>query len=350
MSAKPARHLVVVYHDDCIDGLASAWAFDLKWGPDAGVHVSYIPYGHHTIPDAEDQIRREVNAGSEIFFVDVAPTRAFLGELMAPAANGLPQLKSVRVLDHHKSAAEALKDFKPPQGATTPELDIRIEANHPSCANLVWDLLLPERRKPAFLDMITKMDLSRDIKEYSDLAAAALIDSKNIRTVADAFANFTDLAKLGKDDMIESGISILSDQQNRIEKLSDNIMYTLLSLSDEQEIWVPVLNADVQNFGRHISNYLREQGDRTGMGMAFAWYVQGNGTVTMSIRSDGDPDASKVAERLCRHDGVKGGGHKTSAAVHFLSLPQFIQLIHLHTEAEMTARKKKPNLTVARSS
>lgn len=345
MAPAPHRHLVVVYHEDCIDGLASAWAFDLKWGPDPNVHVSYIPYGHHTIADAQDQIRKELVAGSEIFFVDVAPTKQFLDELMSPAASNLPAPKSVRVLDHHKSAAEALKDYQAPANQNAPVLDLHIDANHPSAANMVWETLLSDRKKPPFLELIAKMDLSRDIKEERDLAAAALIDSKNIRTVADAFSNFTDLSKLTMEDMVDAGKNVLSDQQNRIEKLSDNILYTQLKLvnaqQQEESVWIPVINADVQNFGRHISDYLRTQGDRTGMGVAFAWYVQGNGTVTMSIRSDGDPDASKIAELLCLNEGVKGGGHKTSAAVHFSSLQRFMELIPLKTEAQMLDLKKK---------
>jgi hypothetical protein len=148
-------------------------------------------------------------------------------------------------------------------------------------------------------------------------------------------------------DMVVAGLSILSDQENRIEKLTDNIMYTRLLFMNEkmqeETMWVPVINADVQNFGRHISDYLRQQGDRTGMGMAFAWYVQGNGTVTMSIRSDGDPDASKIAEFLCSAPGVTGGGHKTSAAVHFSSLRQFTDTIPLFTGEQMNELKKKDN-------
>ena len=345
MTAKPNRHLIVVYHEDCIDGLASAWAFDLKWGPDPNVHVSYIPYGHHTIPEAQEQLRKEMVAGSEIFFVDVAPSKVFLDELMSPLASGLPPAKAVRVMDHHKSAGEALAGYTPPVDAQAPKLEIHIDDHHPSADNMVWDTLLPDRKKPPFLEMIVKMDLSRDIKEEHDLAAAALIDSKNIRTIADAFSNFTDLSVLSKHDMVVAGQNILSDQQNRIQKLSDNVMYTRITLLNEKQqeeaIWVPVINADVQNFGRHISDYLREQGDRTGMGMAFAWYVQGNGTVTMSIRSDGNPDASKIAEVLCLTPGVKGGGHKTSSAVHFQSLKQFTDLIPLYTEAQMAELKKK---------
>lgn len=345
MSAIPKRHLIVVYHEDCIDGLASAWAFDQKWGKELDTHISYIPYGHHNISEAEEKIRAEISAGCEIYFADVAPRKEFLDALMAPLSSGLPPAKAVHVLDHHKSAAEDLAAYEAPADIEAPQLALHMDAEHPSAANMIWETLLPDRAKPEFIRMIAKMDLSRDIKEDHDLAAAALIDSKCIKTIADAFHNFSDLSQLSMHDMVVAGLNILSDQENRIQKLTDNIMYTRISAPDartlEETLWVPVINADVQNFGRHISDYLREQGDRTGLSMAFAWYVQGNGTVTMSIRSDGDPDASMIAESLRIHPGVTGGGHKTSAAVHFASLKQFMELIPLHTEAEMKLLKKR---------
>ena len=345
MRVPDSRHLIVVYHENCIDGLASAWAFDQKWGKDESVHISYIPYTHTQIPEAQEKIRAELSQGAELFFADVAPKKEFLDELMAPLTSGLPALKAVHVLDHHKTAAEELANYTPPADAQAPKLNIVIDAEHPSASNMIWETLLPDQKKPEFLTMIAKMDLARDIKEDHDLAAAAIIDSKSIKTVADAFHNFEDLSKMSMHEMVVAGLNILSDQENRIEKLTSNIMYTrLIVLNDkmqEESLWIPVINADVQNFGRHISDYLREQGDRTGLGVAFAWYVQGNGTVTMSIRSDGDPDASKVAEVLRATPGVTGGGHKTSAAVHFTSLKQFMEIIPLHTEAEMNDLKKK---------
>lgn len=334
------KHLVVVYHEACIDGLASAWAFDQRFGDDGNVHVSYIPLGHHDIPAAEEKIRHEIDVGTEVFFVDVAPSKTLLDELMAPLTSGLPSAKSVTVIDHHKSAADIFTNYKPPADAQAPQLSLQFDAEHPSAANMVWDRLLPQRDKPVFLKLIAKMDVAKDIKEDRDLAAAAMIDSKPIKNIADAFYSFQELSNMSMHDMVVGGQSILSDQANRIQKLTDNIMYTRLALG-YTVMWVPVINADVQNFGRHISDYLREQGDRTGLGMAFAWYVQGNGSVTMSIRSDGEPDASKIAEFLCAHKGMKGGGHKTSAAVHFISLQQFTDIIPLYTLEQMHQLKKQ---------
>ncbi len=336
------RHLIVVYHASCIDGLASAWAFDQKWGPDVGVHISYIPLGHHDTPEAETMIRKELTKNAELFFVDVAPSRPLLDELMSGDL-----LKAVTIIDHHKSAAEALHNYEAPENAAAPALQFHFDSLAPAASGMVWDKLMEGAKKPVFLKMIEKMDLSRDITAENDLAAAAMIDSKGLRSVGDAFQAFSELQQLGLDDMIAAGKSILADQHNRIAKLNDNVMYTRIVVRDEGRettIWVPAINADVQNFGRHISDYLREQGDRTGMGMAFAWYVQGNGTVTMSIRSDGDPDAAQIAEILCLNQGVKGGGHKTSAAVHFASLKQFTELMPLYTEGQMDVLKLKEQL------
>jgi oligoribonuclease NrnB/cAMP/cGMP phosphodiesterase (DHH superfamily) len=340
LSPPDRKHLVVVYHEACIDGLASAWAFEQRFGLQENVHVSYIPLGHHDIPAAEEKIRRELDAGTEVFFVDVAPSKTLLDAIMAPLTSGLPPAKSVTVIDHHKSAADIFAGYQPPQDAQAPKLSLQFDADHPSAANMVWEVLLPERGKPEFLKLIAKMDIAKDIKEERDLAAAAMIDSKPIKNIADAFYGFQELSTMSMHEMVVGGQSILSDQANRIQKLTDNIMYTRLAVTGAEVIWVPVINADVQNFGRHISDYLREQGDRTGLGMAFAWYVQGNGSVTMSIRSDGEPDASKIAEFLCAHKGMKGGGHKTSAAVHFISLQQFTDIIPLYTLEQMNQIKK----------
>ncbi|MEZ0262327.1 MAG: hypothetical protein ACAH80_15080 [Alphaproteobacteria bacterium] len=341
MTTASRKHLVVVYHEACIDGLASAWAFDQRFSGHENVHLSYIPLGHHDIPAAEEKIRREIDAGAEIYFVDVAPSKKLLDEIMAPLSSGLPPAKEVTVIDHHKSAADILAGYKPPADAQAPKLSLKLDPDHPSAAIMVWDALLGGRDKPEFLKLIAKMDIAKDIKDDRDLAAAAMIDSKPIKNIADAFYSFYELSSLSLHEMVVGGQGILSDQANRIQKLTDNIMYTRLVIEGGHITWVPVINADVQNFGRHISDYLREQGDRTGMGMAFAWYVQGNGSVTMSIRSDGDPDASKIAEFLCANTGVKGGGHKTSAAVHFTSLSQFTDVIPLYTQDQMTQLKKK---------
>lgn len=337
------RHLLVIYHMDCIDGLASAWAVDCKWGRDEDVRLDYIPYGHHNIEEAENTIRRHLSTSDkaqtiDVVFVDVAPTRAFLTELLTPPARAT----RVIVADHHKSAAEALHNFTAPEGDGVPELFLRIEPKHPSAANMVWEYLFPDTPAPVFFRLIAKMDLGQNLLETeNDYAAAALIDSKNITSIDTAFKSFMAMSHLEFADMVALGRNILNDQDTRISKLDDNIMYAPLQLADgAAPVWVAMVNADVQNFGRYISTWLVQQGEKTEAGLGGAWHVQGNGSVTISLRSDGTPDASAVAAHLCKCFGIRGGGHSTSAAVHFPSLATFQQHVKLHSAAEMARLRK----------
>ncbi|MFN7114430.1 MAG: hypothetical protein ACK4PK_08730 [Alphaproteobacteria bacterium] len=342
MNSNSNRHLLVVYHMDCIDGLASAWAVSCKWGNDADVRIDYIPYGHHNIEEAEATIRGHLRTpdGADIIdvvFVDVAPTRAFLTELLTPPARAT----RVIVADHHKSAAEALLGFTAPEGEGVPELFLRIDAQHPSAANMVWEYLFPDTPAPVFFKLIAKMDLGQNLLETEDdYAAAALIDSKNITSIDTAFQSFVAMSHLTLDDMVALGRNILHDQDTRISKLDDNIMYAQITLADNSApVWVALVNADVQNFGRYISTWLVQQGEKTGAGLGGAWYVQGNGSVTISLRSSGTPDASAVAAYLCKSFGIRGGGHSTSAAVHFPSLATFQQHIRLYSQQDMKGQR-----------
>ena len=338
MNTKYHRHLLVIYHMDCIDGLASAWAVHCKWASDPNVRLDYIPYGHHNIEEAEKTIRNHLAAPDsadmiDVVFVDVAPTRAFLTELLTPPARAT----RVVVADHHKSAADQLRGFEAPTHDGVPELHLRIDAAHPSAANMVWEYLFPDTDAPIFFQLIAKMDLGQNLLETeNDYAAAALIDSKNITSIETAFQSFMAMSHLEYQDMVALGRNILSDQDTRISKLDDNIMYAQLQVAEAAApVWVALVNADVQNFGRYISTWLVQQGAETGAGLGGAWYVQGNGSVTVSLRSDGTPDASAVAAHLCKCYGIRGGGHSTSAAVHFPTLTAFQQHVHLVSAQEM---------------
>jgi len=337
------RHLIVIYHVDCIDGLASAWAVHCKWVNDPDVALDFVPYGHHNIEVAENIIREYLGEKSkanmiDVVFVDVAPTRAFLTELTTAPARAT----RVIVADHHKSAAVALKDFQAPVGNGVPEVIIRIDATHPSAANMAWEYLFPETPAPVFFQLIAKMDLGQNLLETEeDYAAAALVDSKNITSIETAFQSFDALTHLTFNDMVALGRNILNDQDTRISKLDDNIMFTPLALPPESHTpkWVPIVNADVQNFGRYISTWLVQLGAESGAGIGFAWYVQGNGSVTVSIRSDGTPDASMVAAHLCEKFEIRGGGHSTSAAIHFPSLQTFCAHLQLYTAEHLKNEK-----------
>lgn len=303
--------LIIVYHANCIDGAASAWA--VAKAHKAEETAIYLPYEHFNHPAAEKKIRAAANPDAEIYFVDVAPEKDFLDELLASA------VKSIHILDHHKSAAEALKNYPP-----SSRLEIHIDPARHSAAKMVWERLLTEN-PPDVLNVIDKMDGdATGLKTPQDFAAAALIDTHDVRTITGALDALRGLAKLSFNEMAAHGAPTLTDQENRIENLLDNTQFaTLQILPGAAPVSVPVVNGNVQHFGRYISDRLVSLGKEHGANIAFAWSMQKNGSITMSLRTDGNPDCSAVARHLCETLGVTGGGHAGAGAVHFASLAEF---------------------------
>ena len=148
---KSSKNIVVVYHDSCVDGLTSAWALHQKWASEPQTSVTYIPYAHHKTKEAESSILAALQPDAEIYFVDIAPRKALLNELMSPDVNGNKKVLAVHILDHHLTAAKNLAQYRPPvvAGFTPPALDIQIEENHPSASSMIWNIMLPGRATPS---------------------------------------------------------------------------------------------------------------------------------------------------------------------------------------------------------
>jgi hypothetical protein len=301
VSIEPNKHLVVVYHEHCIDGLTSAWALHQKWGREPGTVITYVGYEHHKTEDAEKNILSAVTPDAELYFVDVAPRKALLNDLLSPDASGEKKLTSVHILDHHQTAANNLLHYKAPliEGFQAPVLNLQLHDQYPSAAKMIWGMILPDQEVPAFLDVVDKMDRGTGLSTRKDFAAAALIDSWGVISLADTFNTCNELSKMTYDQMATEGMKILDDQKIRIEKLNDNVMYTKLEiLPDSPPVLVPIVNADVQDFGRSITNYLQALGKKSGAGVAFAWHVEGNGSVTMSIRTVHFPSLQHFCEHI----------------------------------------------------
>ncbi|TNE30890.1 MAG: hypothetical protein EP349_04705 [Alphaproteobacteria bacterium] len=350
-ASKDPKPLVIVYHADCIDGAACAWGVSKAWGVDTKTdhNTTYIPYGHHDTEEAERKIRAALKPDAEVYFVDVAPNPALLDELMTPDDNGKAKAEAVHVLDHHKSAAGMLKDYAPPETASNaPRLEILIDESKTSAARMVWEHVMPDEPVPPVLDVINLMDGdAAGLTTPMDFAAAALIDTRDISNIDRALIALRGLAKLTFNDMAKKGKFIAADQNTKINKLLANAQFvTMQLLPDTDPIAVPVVNGDVKQFGRQVSERLVSLGKQTGSGVAFAWFMQKNGSVSMSIRTDGSPDAQLIADHLKQTMGVTGGGHAGAGAVHFSSLFEFSRQMPFHlpqqTEKEAAATKRVP--------
>jgi hypothetical protein len=312
MTAAPPP-LLIVYHADCIDGAASAWVVS-EAAAQEGRSFHFLPYAHFDTAKAEADILETLKySAHEIYFVDVAPSVSFLDRL---GVMGI----TVHVLDHHQSAHDRFKNHPLPANA-----EVHIDPSQHSASLMIWNRLMQDKPAPELLTIIDKMDGDASgLKNNNDFAAAALIDSHNISSTANALQAVKGLAKMSFNEMAAKGEPTLNDQVSRISKLMAGAMYVDLQiLPDTKPVRVPVVNANVQHFGRKISSALIAAGKAAGSGIAFAWSQQENGSVSMSLRSDGTPDCSLVAAHLQKTLGCSGGGHAGAAAVHFASLDEF---------------------------
>ena len=333
MASPGEQPLVIVYHADCIDGAACAWGVAKAHGIDRvkDANVTYIPYAHHDVEKAEEKIRAAMGENVKVYFVDVAPTPKFLNELMTPDTSGKAKAESIRVMDHHESAAKDLRGYTPPVvTGDQPKLEIQIEERRQSAALMVWQKMMPNEPIPAVLGMINKMDGdARGLLTPHDFAAAAMIDTRDISTPWKAFSALRGLAAITFNEMATRGRPMVRDQDRRIKRVLENSYIVPLPLLDGQPPQkVLMVNADVKQFGRHISARLIEAAKEQGADVSFAWFLQKNGTVTASIRTDGNPDASEIAANLRKTMGVTGGGHDGAGAIHFPSLFDFARHIH----------------------
>jgi oligoribonuclease NrnB/cAMP/cGMP phosphodiesterase (DHH superfamily) len=123
---------VVIYHDNCADGIAAAWVCRRRWPTCELVPMNY-----------SDDPEYERFAGADVLFVDFSWKRPQLEELARHS-------KSVTVLDHHKTAEAELA------GLTGAFFDME-----QSGCGLAWAALFPEETMPVALMYIQDRDLWR---------------------------------------------------------------------------------------------------------------------------------------------------------------------------------------------
>jgi hypothetical protein len=340
---------VVFYDSPCIDGAGAAWCFVEKYRSDPDAHLELVPLSHGDPETRKSRILQNIISDAEVYFVDTAPKDEELTALMSPLisenGNENNRIKSVTIWDHHATEAERIRNFKPPEieGFTPPKLVKEIDLSMPSAAIMVWKKLFKEP-PPEFFEWIGKMEPPITLRNHTEYAVSAFLDSKDISSPGRLISTFNELAKINTKHMVAEGNAILADQLNNTSKLLENVMYAHLELLPGcGKMWIPLFNANVQNFGRGINTTLIEVANKgTTPGVAGTWFQQGDGSIRLSLRTSGHPDAGKIAKHLGKAIGVDGGGHRTDAVVQFKDLRQFVENVPLYTKEQMHELQWQP--------
>ena len=268
------KKIAVLYHSNCPDGFSAAWAAwkSLKRKAD------YIPVEHQTPPPKglEDKT---------IYMLDFV----YPPELTKKIAK---KNKEIIVIDHHKSAYEAIQKLKKSE---SPNIQT-VGKNNKSGAVLAWEYFHPKTKIPAIIKYVQDGDLwqfklpkAREILTALDLASHDF--SKWTK-----FANQLEKPTARK-KIIEKGGAIVQYNARVIARLSARAKDTKIRGKKARVVNSPI-------FASEIGNELVKK-KQTDVGII--WF-EDNKKIKVSLRSRGDVDVSKIAEYY------NGGGHKAAAS------------------------------------
>lgn len=258
-----SARIYVLYHGNCYDGFGAAWA---AWKA-LGDGARYIPVTHgRPMPEMEN--------GARVFILDFSYPRA---DLLALAQ----RMQSVVVLDHHKTAMEALL------GLSAPGLKVVFDMDK-SGAILTWQHFFTGPA-PDLLLYIQDRDLWRfDLYESEEIAAA-------MRSWP---FKFNVWERLQVATLASEGAAILRQTKQMVQMICAQA-----SMGEVGGEACVVVNATAfwSEVGHHL---LSEWPDSP---FAASWYIDKHGARIWSLRGRGDYDVSALAKRM------GGGGHKDAA-------------------------------------
>lgn len=292
-TAKPA--MLCLYHDHCTDGFTAAWVVYL-WGQNNNVPIEFKPVSYGgPIPDVGHR---------DVLMVDFSYPMETLNLLA-------PQVESLLILDHHKTAAEALSHVSDAErwpaswrdhwrGGPRPQPFVQALFDmERSGAQLAWDYLfyrtLAPMGRPKLVDYVADRDLwqwklhrSHEVNEY-------------IQSFEHGFDKWNELGAMldlneGIPMAVREGESLLRSFDMAVRSLLHTTRTTMRIGGYD----VPVCNVP------HL--YASEVGNRLAKDALFAGtYFDTDGWRMFSLRSAGDFDVSAVAKLY------GGGGHAAAS-------------------------------------
>lgn len=257
----------VWYHDNCYDGFGAAWA--VRCGLKLLYRILYVPcaYGN-PMP--------EYKKGDDIIIVDFSFPRNEMLQLNS-------EVKSLLVLDHHKTAEVNLKG-----------LDFAIFDMERSGAGMAWDYFMPGVPRPKLIDHIEDRDLWRFKLEGSKEVHAYLCSQP---------FNFERWSQINNEMTVDApslyakGAVLLQQKINEVGLVCKNSW-----LGEIDGYSVAMVNTSAH--WSEVGHALLEKYPEAKFAASFTVFED---NTMYSLRGRGDFDVSEVAKKF------GGGGHKSAA-------------------------------------
>jgi oligoribonuclease NrnB/cAMP/cGMP phosphodiesterase (DHH superfamily) len=270
-----SNKVYVIHHGDgCTDGLGAKYAAWKKFKDTA----IYIPASYKDKPP-------EIESGSEVYIADFSYSRDFLRDLYARS-------EILKVLDHHKSAAEEL------QGEPYATFDM-----NKSGAVLAWEYFHPEEKIPEFFLRIQDRDIwTWKFQDTKDILNGFSVLPQTVETIDSIAFNPSITEKSALEYLKETGSSVSLYTQQQVDKIIESNAVRFMNYKGHE---IAIVNSNTQ--ASEIANNLCVKFD---LDYAIVWKLDKDGCVSLNFRSDNQGKNFDVSE-LAKF--FNGGGHRNAA-------------------------------------
>lgn len=262
---------LVIYHGNCYDGVTAAWVCWARFGTGA----EYVPLNYSDQPPADVY-------GRDVVIVDFSFKRDVMLKLMREA-------KSVLVLDHHKTAQEALQNLG----------DGVVFDMERSGAGLAWDFLMQSPR-PSLVNYVEDRDLWRFALPHSK-QITAWIQSFDINL--EVWINEV-APQFDEERARMEGASLLRMQDKYVRQICANAK--LRRIGKKEEYVGPYVETSI--LMSEVCDHLIHNYPPGNYPFSFYSFRRKDGKYQYGLRSrSSDFDVSAIAKEY------GGGGHKNAA-------------------------------------
>jgi nanoRNase/pAp phosphatase (c-di-AMP/oligoRNAs hydrolase) len=265
------KEIVIIYHKNCQDGFAAAWAAWKKFGDSA----SYIPASYG------DELPEGIE-GREVYVVDFSYS--------TDSGRKLPTLESkakkLVVIDHHKGAETAVQAVKE-----------HVFDLSRSGAYLSWQYFHPGEKMPTFLEYIDEGDRYSFTLPHSDEIGVYVFTRPRTFEAFEALYNEME-DEHGRKKAVEKGQILMEYRETIIQPALESIHFV-----DLAGTVLPAINVTLP---LDEKSYTINKVLRLYPPVALS-YRYDEGEWKCSLRSNGDFDCIALASKF------GGSGHKVAA-------------------------------------
>lgn len=264
------KNILVLYHADCMDGYAAAWAMWKFFFNKA----RYIPVRHQSAFP-------EFSEGTEIYIVDFCYP---VEELLLAAQKA----KKITVLDHHISAEKEFKAYQK-HSKLPANIEVNFEQNHSGCM-IAWQYFHKDIETPQLLKHIEDHDLWRHQLPKTEEISKALYLRLPLK--------FSLFEKIKLPTLLQEGTVLVKQQRLNVSRLL-NARHAV-SLNNCIGLAVNAPSMFSSDLGHELAKISGNYG--------LTYYFHGKRQCyECSLRSIGEFDVSELARQF------GGGGHKNAA-------------------------------------